>query len=579
MKHLNQRTKLILIFILVGIIPMIVISIMNTIGITSGMKDVQYMLMRSKLEGDIQSSKMYLEHYFTELDKKGSDLVGQDGKSIAGQYEVIERIASDLKVETTIFIKENQDYRRILTSIEDVQTGDRIEGTLLSNVEVANSVSEGNTYIGTVNVLGESYLGAYASLEDYSGQIIGLIFVGVSEKDSQMTIQDKINESITKSIIYITAMMVLGTLIMLMCAKQIAEPLIELVRQANRIAKYNLQEEIPERLRHRRDEIGMVANALYKIQDSLRQAIQSVYETSNQVTKTSKDLAKSCVDASQVTEEMARTIQEIAGGATEQADSTTECMQRLEALGHLVDTNQIQIEALNLSSQEVSVLTEVGREVLTNLAYKINTSNEATLEAYKSMEQTNASAAQISEASNMIASLAAQTNLLALNASIEAARAGEYGKGFTVVAEEIRKLAEQSAKSTHTIDEQIKRLQQDASHAVVRIEKVKNMLNEQTDDVQLTESKYLEIAQAIKKTQEAMVELTGSSKQIQKEKDAVNSQIESLSAVAEQNAAATQQSSACIEEQSASLQEMHQSSAVLANMANTLYEMIKIFEL
>ena len=578
MKHFKQRTKLILIFIMVSILPMIAISTMNTISITSGMRDVQSMLMRSKLEGDIQSSKMYLEHYFMNIDKKGNDLIDQDAKSIEGQHEIIERIASDLKVEATLFVKEGQDYKRILTSIEDAQTGNRIEGTFLNSIEVANSISEGNTYIGAVKILGEPYLGAYAPLENHSGEVIGIIFVGVSEQASRATIQDKITRSITISILYITALMILGAVIMLICAKQIAGPLIELVNQANRIAKYNLQEEIPDRLKNRRDEIGRVAYALYTIQESLRRAIQAVHEASTQVTKTSKDLAKSCVGASQITEEMARTVQEIAGGATEQANSTTECMQRLEVLGDLVDTNQIQIEALNVSSQEVSELTERGREVLTNLAHKINTSNSATLEAYESMQETNTSAGHISEASNMIASLAAQTNLLALNASIEAARAGEYGKGFTVVAEEIRKLAEQSAKSTRTIDEKVKILQKDAYDAVVRIEKVKTMLSEQTEDVKLTESKYLEIAQAIEKTKEAVVGLTVSGKQMQKEKEAVSSQIESLSAVAEQNAAATEQSSACIEEQSASIQEIHESSTVLASMAGTLYELIEVFE-
>ena len=578
MNHFKQHTKLIIIFIIVSILPMIAISIMNTVEITSHMKSVQNVLMRAKLEGDIESSKMYLEHYFAQLDKNGSDLVAQDGRSIAGQYDMIEKISNDLKIETTVFVKENQDYKRVLTSIEDAKTGNRIEGTLLNNSEVASSVGEGKTYIGKVDILETPYLAAYAPLENASGEVIGLIFVGVSQQDSQAMIQQKLNESIIISSLYIAGIMILGTLIMLMCARQITSPLVELVKQANRIATYHLKEEIPDWLRTRRDEIGILANALHTIEESLRQTIQSVDETSHHVTKTSKALARSCVEASQVTEEMARTIQEIAGGATDQANSTTECLERLEALGELVDTNQMQMEALNASSQEVSALTEVGREVLTNLAHKINTSNSATLEAYESMQETNASAIHISEASNMIASLAAQTNLLALNASIEAARAGEYGRGFTVVAEEIRKLAEQSAKSTHTIDEQIKRLQQDASHAVVRIEKVKDMLSEQTEDVKFTESKYLEIAKAIEKTKEAVVELTASGKQMQKEKETVSSQIESLSAVAEQNAAATEQSSACIEEQSASIQEIHQSSTALASMADTLYEMIKVFE-
>ena len=579
MNHLKQRTKLILIFILVGIIPIIAISVINMIWTTAGMKDVQSALMSSKLEGDIHSSRMYLEHYFKEVNKEGSNLVAEDGKSIAGQYEMIDQISSDLNVVATLFVKEGEDYKRILTSIVDEETGERVEGTLLSNPVVASSVEAGSTYVGSANILGAPYLAAYAPLENHSGEVIGIIFVGISQEASQAMIQGKINQSLTMSILYIAVIILLGTIIMLISARQIASPLIELVKHANILAKYNLQEGIPNKLKNRRDEIGILANALQTIEDSLRQMIQSVDQISNRVTETSKELANNCLEASQVTEEMAKTVQEIAQGATNQADSTTECLQRLEVLGNLVDTNQTQMEALNTSSTKVSELAGVGREVLTNLAHKINTSNSATAEAYDSMQQTNDSAMHISEASSMIASIAAQTNLLALNASIEAARAGEYGKGFTVVAEEIRKLAEQSANSTHIIDEQIKRLQKDASHAVIGIEKVKNMLSEQTEDVQVTESKYLEIAQAIKKTQAAVVELTESGKHIQKEKEEVSSHIESLSAVAEENAAATEQSSACIEEQSASIHEMQQSSTTLATMAATLHEMIKEFKL
>lgn len=579
MNNLKQRTKLILIFILVGIIPIVIVSTASIFRATASMRAVQETLLSSKLEGDINSSKMYLEHYFKSIDKEGENLVAEDGTNIAGQYEMLDKISEDLNIVATLFIKEDGDYRRVLTSIVNPQTGERAECTLLGNPVVANTVEGGNTYIGNVDILEEPYLAAYAPMENSSGEMIGIMFVGVSQNVSHAMIQEQIDQSIIGNIVFIAIILVLGMMIMLISASQVANPLIEIVKHTNILATYNLQEDIPDRLRKRKDEIGILANAIQTIEESLRVMIHSVSQISSNVTATSKELANNCIEASQVTEEMAKTVQEIAQGATDQAGSTTECLQRLEELGVLVDTNQVQMEELNASSTKVSGLTEVGREVITNLAKKIKVSNSATIEAYESMQQTNESATQISEASNMIASIAKQTNLLALNASIEAARAGEYGKGFAVVAEEIRKLAEQSASSTHNIDEQIKRLQADASHAVTVIEKVRNMLKEQTEDVQKTESKYLEIAQAIEMTQVAIVKLTAVGKQMQDEKEEVSSHIESLSAVAEENAAATEESSACIEEQSASIHDMQHSSTTLASMASELQEMIKEFKL
>lgn len=579
MKHLKQRVKLILIFILVGIIPIIIANTASIFRATASMKEVEEALLSSKLEGDINSSIMYIEHYFKSVDKEGDNLVAEDGTNIAGQYEMIDKISSDLNILSTLFIKEDGDYRRVLTSIVDPQTGERAEGTMLGNPKVASTVEEGKTYIGNVDILEEPYLAAYAPMENSSGEMIGIVFVGVSQATSQAMIQDQVNQSTISSITFIVVILVLGTIIMLISASQIANPLIEIVKYTHTLATYDLQEDVPDRLKKRRDEIGMLANAIQTIEDNLRVMIHSVSQISSNVTGTSKELANNCIEASQVTEEMAKTIQEIAQGATDQAGSTTECMQRLEELGTLVDSNQVQMEELHVSSIKVSGLTEVGRGVLTDLAKKIKVSNGATIEAYESMKQTNKSATQISEASNMIASIAKQTNLLALNASIEAARAGEYGKGFAVVAEEIRKLAEQSTSSTHNIDEQIRRLQTDASHAVTVIEKVRDMLKEQTEDVQETESKYLEIAQAIEMTQAAIVELTVFGNQMKEEKEEVSSHIESLSAVAEENAAATEQSSACIEEQSASIHDIEQSSTTLASMASELQDMIKEFKL
>ncbi len=578
MNNLKQRAKLMVMFILTALIPLVIVNSINALTATYNMRQVEQELLNKKLSADINAFRTYTTHYFGEIELASNELVSETGEKLQGKYDIIDQISLELGDVATIFIKENDQYKRVLTSIVDETTSKRIEGTLLDSEPVKLAINKGEDYIGSANILGKPYLTAYSPLKDSQGETIGILFVGISQQASQAMIQRNINEMFIQSFAILIVMILLGTVIMLLGAKQIADPLLRLVKLTNVLAAYNLTEDVPEKLRKRKDEIGILSRAIQEIAENLRQMTKGVGDVSAYVTSTSKELENNTIEATQATEEITKTVHEIAEGANQQAESTSDSLQRLEVLGELIDSNKEKMNQLNDASSQVSELAEVGRAIIETLTKMINESNEATIKAYENMKQTNQSANQISEASNLIASIAKQTNLLALNASIEAARAGEFGQGFSVVAEEIRKLAEQSALSTQMIDMQIKTLQQDASNAVMVTESVKEMLNNQTEKAHITEKKYLEIAEAIGVTQSVVQELNKSVKEMHHQKEEVSSHIDSLSAVAQENAAATQEALACIEEQNATLHDMQDSSANLAHMAENLFDMIKKFK-
>lgn len=580
MKNIKLGIRLLLIYIVVGLLPLLLLNALDIIKAKDMMRSMQSHIIEEKLSGDIRAMQTYLHDSVGEITLANDELVGQAGEKISDQEALIDKISSELNVVATVFIKDSKGYCRVLTSIVDQETGQRIVGTYLDNTSDAfRTIEEGKQYIGSAEIQNNAYTTVYEPLKDSSGQTIGILFAGVSLEKSNELLNKQATGLVINTMIMFIILMILGMVIMYFVSHSLTKPMIAITKEAERVARLDLSEKIDKTLTDRGDEIGKVAKSMDSILASLTEVICSSNEISEHVVRTSSDLENTCEEASRATEEMARTVQEIAGGATAQAQNTTQCMQQLEDLGAMIDNNGKKINVLDQRSKQVSTLTDEGKKILEELASKIHISNEATIKAYENMEKTNRSAQQISAASNVIASIAEQTNLLALNASIEAARAGEHGKGFAVVAEEIRKLAEQSASSTQMIDEQIIGLQNDVRGAVKVTQQVKEMLYEQNNDVKVTESKYTDIASAVDVMRQAVEELIKTGKEMAVGKAEVGTNIESLSAVAEENAAATEEASACIEEQSASLHTMYTSATEMNNKAKDLQQLINKFKL
>ena len=209
-----------------------------------------------------------------------------------------------------------------------------------------------------------------------------------------------------------------------------------------------------------------------------------------------------------------------------------------------------------------------GKTVFAELGTKTEESQHEMNAIATGILKTKESVDQIKEVSRLIATISEQTNLLALNASIEAARAGEAGRGFAVVADEIRKLAEESRKSTEEIDNAVKLLTTDAENSVKIVDALKVTIQNQGETVFKTSDRYESIYNAVKTMISLIEDLNTSANVMDKGKNSILEILTGLSAIAEENAASTQETSASTEEQTASLHE-------IAKMCDDLNEMAK----
>lgn len=379
------------------------------------------------------------------------------------------------------------------------------------------------------------------------------------------------------NIIVTIVILLISIAITYLISNSMVKPIIATIQHSEKIANLDVTEDIPEIFLKKKDEIGALAKALQDIINGLREIISQISNSAEQVSAASEELTATSQQSASSAEEVSRTVEEIAMGASDQARSTENGSSEAALLGEIIEKDQEHVKALNNASNKVIEVVNEGLKEIDNLSKITEESNDATQEIYEVILKTNDSSNKIGQASSVIASIAEQTNLLALNAAIESARAGEAGRGFSVVAEEIRKLAEQSSTSTKDIDGMVNELQSNAKDAVKTMERLSNISKEQVNSVVNSKDKYMLIDEAMKETEKAVKQLNVSGEEMERTKREILDVLQKLSAIAEENAAATEEATASMEEQSASIEEIAGSSESLSNLAQNLQAIIMKF--
>ena len=476
-------------------------------------------------------------------------------KSLTGSHVTL--FLGDLRVATTV--KKNEQ---------------RATGTKASPEVSSHVLDKGGTYIGTAEVVGESFNTIYIPLKGNDGNIIGMFFIGIPT-----LFQENLISSFTaKLLIYMSMIMVIAFLGTYFMGQSLAKPVVRLNQLALNIGQLDVRDEIDKDLLGRKDEVGDLARSFDVLSNSLKDFIEKVTLASDQVLVSSTNMSASSQELYASAEDMANTMQDISRNSEEQASDSDKANYSVDELASGIIRVLDSSNSLNSITDSTETLKNNGQDVVEELMKRTEDSREITEKVGTMIVETKESAEQISYAVNVINSISEQTNLLALNASIEAARAGEQGRGFAVVAEEIRKLAEQSSMSTSKVEKIIRELQGRVTNTVEVLDEMRDILEFQGIAAHDTEDIFNKLAANIEiiRTESDNMKIFGS--EMDQKKNEIVDMIKTISISARSNAISTQEVAATTEEQTAASSEVADDSELLAQLALSLKDMIQIFK-
>lgn len=521
--------------------------------------------LNSVTEYNVSNSAKVAFEYF-DLLYPGSYQIKNDklykgGTKLNDNFTLIDKLGEVLGYKVTIF----QNDTRITTNV--TKDGERAVGTKADEKVIKKVLENGDSYTGTANVVGNELHVAYIPIKNLANENIGMFFIGVDTKAF-------IDKTIWAFVAVLGIIVLISTAVILIFFGiffkfNVTKPVDYILSALDSISNGNLSNEVKLKSK---DELQSIADSLDNTRKNFNLLISDLKNRAEGLAEDSHRLYDSAVETTQASENITSTIIDFTGKMDDSVDTMEKVFGEFDTLNSEAHIISDYVSDCKVSVEKLKENSDSGMDILGAAVNMILQTEKNVVDTSEFVTEFSNQIKEIITLLQAITGISEKTNLLALNAAIEAARAGEAGRGFNVVAEEIRKLAENSRQTVEDIQNITQKIVEGSNNATEAMNKTKEVSTKSTNSVKQVQDNFMLINELSNNIENKIDTVNEYNKGIQNKIEHISNEVSGASKILKSLNSEINQITASTEEQIATMEELQAVSQELSGTSAKLLD-------